>query len=411
MELSMPIDHRERVKHRQRFTVCSICQREIPRPAIVTYGLIFCPEHQREFKLRRKEGVRTDELSTQWGDTLKNWRERPPELDEEAKTRFFTTPFLFRGKVEDWLVFERSYYQFELPRRSRSTATILRNPRKDPWRLFKRQKSSPRRYRLSDFLGVHAQTGEIRRFVDVASNEVWDDLRGIHPAPAQAELAPYWGRRKPSGIREQVRSQLRQQLRGERGHVRIRELVRSCHFPFYGPVGNPLGLVLTCSLSWFSSYIDTVSGVGFVYSRASQPDIAIELEVSDAKRPVYAPVDNGTSDSLYLALACEFFERTYEGREEQAMVENFTTWKGDLTIAGNPFTGDLYSWSQPDQLSWFSLSNEQTRLTGNAHGLSQDEVLHWLQDLQIINERDEILSVYQREFDEDWQRRWIGETQ
>jgi hypothetical protein len=89
------------------------------QPIMAINGLVFCPEHAREFKRRRHEGVSTTELDTAWGDTLKNWRERPPELDQETKPKFLATSFAFQERDGPWLIFSRFYPEFERPRRSK----------------------------------------------------------------------------------------------------------------------------------------------------------------------------------------------------------------------------------------------------------------------------------------------------
>ena len=210
---------REKTQYRRLFSPCRICGRERRRPmktliTIVTNGLVFCPEHAREFKRRRRNGVSTAELDVAWSDILRNWLERPAKLDQEAKPKFMATSFTFREKYEFWLIFDRSYYRFSLPHRSRPRR-IIRNPKKSLWWKFRRQKSSPPLHRLSDYLVVNTQTGEVRRFVDVAANEVLDDLQGIRPAPAQEDLAKFWGHRKTNGIREKTRAQFRRQIQDE----------------------------------------------------------------------------------------------------------------------------------------------------------------------------------------------------
>lgn len=375
-------------------TVCGICQREIHRPLLVSNGLVFCQEHTREFKRRRHEGVSTAELNPLWGDTLANWRERPPELDKETQSGFLTSSFFLWKRDEYWLIFSRSYPQLALSQRSKPGQTFSL--------LGRGKRTSPSLSRLPDHIAVNTQTGEIRRFVDVSENEVLDDLRGIHPAPAQAELAEFWGQRKPSGIRERTREHFRQQFLDERGHIRIPELVRLLHFPLYGPVGNPLDLTLNCSISMSFAYIDALSSVGFVYSQPAQTGIIIELVASEVNERSYtlAQVSNG----LALDSARAFFQSKNQSRGEQETSENLSSWQGTLTIAGNLFTGEMYHQPQPDKLSWFYLSSEQTSLAGNASGLSEDELLQWLKALQIINQQDDILLSYQHEYDEDAQR-------
>ena len=181
----MSMYKRERVQIRQNFIVHVIYQ------------------YMRKFIRHLHGNISTAELDPLRGDTLGNWRERPPELDKETKSRFLASRFTLWKKDESWLIFMRSYYQFELPHPNRSSR-IIRNPENDLWRDFRRQRTFPPLHRLSDYIAVNRQTGEIRYFVDVATNEVIDDLMGIRPAPAQAELAKFWGKRKPNGIREKT---------------------------------------------------------------------------------------------------------------------------------------------------------------------------------------------------------------
>src|SRR5260370_2557557 len=103
----MPVPGGETVQRRRGFTACRICGREVRQPIMVINSLVFCQEHAREFKRRRHEGVSTAELDPIWGDTLKNWRERPPELDQGTKPKFLATSFALQEKDEPWLIFSR----------------------------------------------------------------------------------------------------------------------------------------------------------------------------------------------------------------------------------------------------------------------------------------------------------------
>lgn len=193
----MPVPEGERTQPRHRSAACRMCGREIRQPLLVINGLVFCQEHAREFKRRRHEGVSTTELDPAWGDTLKNWRERPPELDNETKPKFLTTSLALQEKHESWLIFSRSYPVLARPRlrRSSRSVTMYQSRRAiTPLSLRKGGGSIARtHHRLPDHVAVNTQTGEIRRFVDVSGYEVLDDLQGIYPAPAQAELAAFWG--------------------------------------------------------------------------------------------------------------------------------------------------------------------------------------------------------------------------
>jgi len=71
--------------------------------------------------------VGTAALDTAWSDTLKNWRERPPELDKETKPKFLAMSFAFEEKDGPWLIFSRPYLVFERPRLGRSNRARLRS--------------------------------------------------------------------------------------------------------------------------------------------------------------------------------------------------------------------------------------------------------------------------------------------
>ncbi len=102
----------------------------------------------------------------------------------------------------------------------------------------------------------------------------------------------------------------------------------------------------------------------------------------------------------------ELFQRYSLNEEERELAGKPSSWEGELFIAGVPFTGELYYWSQPTQLSRFFLKSEKTILTGHAFGPSEDELFGLLKDLQIINQQDDVLLHYQRAYDEDEQRLW-----
>jgi hypothetical protein len=402
----MPVPGGEIVQRRRGFTACRICGREMRQPLLVINGLVFCPEHAREFKRRRHEGVSTAELDTAWGDTLKNWRERPPELDQETKPKFLAMSFALEEKDEPWLIFSRSYPEFERPRRSKPIA-ILRA--KKTFRTRRGSISRRPRHRLPDYVAVNTHTGEIRRFVDLAGNEVLDDLQGIHPAPAEAELAAYWGKRKPTGIRERAREQFQRQYLDERHRIRIPDLVHLLPFHIYGPVGNPLDLTLCCSLSMMSG-INYISSVGLVFSSLRYPHVRENFEIvaSDTRECNIMYYTKNTPGPAHPAFDPDIglFQRYSLNEEERELAGNPSSWEGDLIIAGVPFTGELYYWSQPAQLSRFFLKSEKTILTGNAYGPSEDELFQLLTGLQIINQQDDVLLHYQCEYDEDLQRLW-----
>lgn len=238
-------------------------------------------------------------------------------------------------------------------------------------------------------------------------DEVLDDLQGIHPAPAQAELAAFWGKRKPTGIREKAREEFQRQYQDERHSIRIPDLVHLLLFPAYEPVGNPLDLTLCCSLSTGLG-INYISSLGLVFSSPRYPHVRENFKIvaSDTRERNIMYYTKSTPAPAHPAFNpdSELFQRYSLSEGERELAGNPSSWEGELTIAGVPFTGELYHWSQPAQLSRFFLKSEKTILTGNAYGPSEDELFQLLTGLQVINQQDDVLAHYQREYDEDLQR-------
>src|SRR5688500_8163533 len=81
---------------------CAVCR--LPMPEMMnTPG--FCPEHLPDRMERERIGVSTQDLSVRWHDTLRDWRERPGELGEDADTKSFR----FSGRRHSWVLFRRGY--------------------------------------------------------------------------------------------------------------------------------------------------------------------------------------------------------------------------------------------------------------------------------------------------------------
>lgn len=75
-----------------------------------------------------------------------------------------------------------------------------------------------------------------------------------------------------------------------------------------------------------------------------------------------------------------------------------------LTIAQESFTGKRAFWAQPYPLSWFHLTSEKTRLAGHALGPSEEEILHLLEGLVVLNERADLGAEYQLELGQEHAR-------
>ena len=330
---------------------CSICGKEVAHPT----GPQFCPEHLPRFEARQRAGVTTDDLSIQWADSLDNWQERPPELDVELGVRGTSTPFRFVVRDGDWVLFERGYGS-----------------------------------RPPDGLVVDLRTGEVRRFVAVGAENILDDLLGIHPVPAQAELAAHWGRPDPIGVEHHSRPTAT-------GYEHPLSLPIPLPFPVYGLAGHPLGLTV-CSRSSGGTG-SRLSSVGLTYTSPRYPDVLDNFELTSLDAKNRWIVSQSTE-------------------AEEAPV----LWQGELRIAGQLFRGSIERWSSPQWYAdvfppgfplpewemFYDLKDEEINLSGKVQGPSIEEVLGLLQGAVVINERADLLEQYQRELDQE-SKRMFGE--
>jgi hypothetical protein len=100
------------VPERSGYTHCQICGREMRRPRIILYGIVFCNQHRRELRVRRRTGVDTADLSAVWRDKLDTWRDRPSALAAETRRRRGATPHFFASRYGDWVLFRRGFYRW-----------------------------------------------------------------------------------------------------------------------------------------------------------------------------------------------------------------------------------------------------------------------------------------------------------
>jgi hypothetical protein len=359
-------------QHRRR-PRCRICQAELPwrRSLMVISHRVFCSTHARQYHARQRQGVSTEELETRWSDTLDNWRERPRALDKEC------------GRLWRWSLF--SYLFFD--------------QRVEGWVLFRRSSShwgwQHPEYRGPDWVAVNPETGDIRRFVSVWEEDVLEDLRGIRPAPHQQELAPYWGRRLPPGF---LRRFTQPSLYTRQT---VAALLATALFPIYGFVGQPSGLAV-CGVGGTSRGFRR-SGIHFNFSSPHYPRVreAVCLASSDvcySGRVIRRPEDIKPWMFLHAGLS----------EAEQAQAGDPAIRSVAFSIAQVSFAGEMYCWTQPFPFCWFELTSEETRITGSAVGPSEEQVLHLLQGMVVLNEQAGLVSQYQRELDEERARR-LGE--
>lgn len=184
----------------------------------------------------------------------------------------------------------------------------------------RKPKSAPRPTRLGDSLAFHIQTGEVRRFVDVMEDEALDDLRGIRPAPGQAEIAACWGKPAPTGMRERLRARFPQQVApGQR--LLIPELVRLASFPVYGLIGNPLDLLLAGG-GWSGGGSQAIGSLSLSFSgpRFANAKRNVELITAQTKqRYLYYPPEHDKQHTRELDE--QLFQSMHLSTQQRAQLE------------------------------------------------------------------------------------------
>jgi hypothetical protein len=357
---------------------CAICQKTLSPTA--TFG--FCNEHLQQFQRRQQEGVTTETLDARWGDTLDIWREHPSSLDEEIG-RPSIRPLVFSMREQEWLLFTRSYPIPEaIMQQMRETHTL---PRRTP--------------RLSDMLAVNVASGAIRRFVSMPKEIVLEDLKGKRPASYQAELAPYWGNPDLGDLLEKWEQQFYDKP-GRR--INIPRLVAATETPIYGLVDHAAGFSLeNFSTCGFSNY--RVNYIGFLFSNSQHSEEQQhKFRLISGTSPSSYPADEDLKflDTVvgydHYEQLLRFYHLNIEQREQAGSP---TIWEGDLAVGQQTFSGVIRYWSQPYKLYLFSLKEKETAssLHGSAVGLSFAELLHVFGILEIINEREDVLTQYQHE--------------
>jgi hypothetical protein len=327
---------------------CPICQRE----ATEDFG--YCDEHRLQYLTRQREGVSTEELDSRWGDTLANWHERPSSLDREVGSRELFSALFFTGRHGNWLLFVRGYQT-----------------------------------RLMDGLAINQQTEEIRRFVDVSEEAMWEDLRGERPTAYQTELAPFWGISSVPNMHEQWT----RQFLDAQGRILLPQLTLAAPFPIYGLVGNPLRFLLCRLPSWGSSNYQVRNiTLTFCRSHPAHGHDIFELTSFDAKQ--YSGVHD--LDAIFDDPDADATNRLLQRYHlPPALMGSPAIWKGEITITQSTFVSEVRFWSRPLQLLLFELKGSETILIGNASGLSFEELVHLLQGLVVLNHQSDLLLQYQ----------------
>lgn len=251
------------------------------------------------------------------------------------------------------------------------------------------------------------QTGAIRRFVHVTLADVLEDLQGGRPAPFQADLASFWGEAELTGLQLPYRMRPRPDLSA---------LVYAAPFPVYGLVGQPFELTL-CSVSYGSSgarYRPT--DIGFVFSSPRYPGIRenFSLSSADPKQQGLARSKN-TAQALQLDASIQLFGDAGSVEIARRQASTVSLRQGYAALEGRRFLGQIRHWAHPRSLDQhkqgegiFYLEGEETIMSGGSLGPTEEELLHLLAGLVVLNRRPDVLAQYQQELAEEG-RRLFGE--
>jgi hypothetical protein len=294
----------------------------------------------------------------------------------------------------------------------------------DPWLLFMRGYEE----RLPDWLAYNKKTAEVRRFANVRSEEVIEDLLGGNPAPGQENLLERWGKADAGqGIAEMIEAmKLAVDLPPDLANV-----LTGCDFPVYGLIGSPLRLV-------FNSFDYGGGGLplervtlSFVFPRPTSPERAVEIESGrrlyrvvfqepEVKRHEIRSLANQVV-VRYGARPDELWEADEQSEEQATNQElvGFTVRSGadPLTAADPPeeleadvsipgFSGEvkLWKWETPEPICAFMAENDRVQLKIASYGLSDAELSEVIRNVSVISSQPDVIASYQAALDARFDR-------
>jgi hypothetical protein len=182
------------------------------------------------------------------------------------------------------------------------------------------------------------------------------------------------------------------------------EQIRRASFPIYGPEDQPFNFTI-CGFS-IGTRVDKLVRIGFCFAESSitKEKESFYLESSNPQMPGgYYPLI-GDLISSPLNFHYRLFEKYHFGAEIPQFAATFSKWEGEFVTRGETLFGESYSWLHPRQMVLFLFRGEQTLLYGDAIGLTGDHLLGHLQHLVPVNQREDLLTRYQHELDEERQR-------
>lgn len=195
----------------------------------------------------------------------------------------------------------------------------------------------------------------------------------------------------------------------------ISETVHTAPFPVYGLTDHPLDLSVS-SYGMGHSHLRQAISVSFLFTSPRYADPSphnryaaksqnFQLTSIDAatQRPereqmVFA-LEEPPEGQLFQSEAGWVLQEHHFSEEEYKQAGRPLRWEGTLSLAHTVFSGKVLHWRRPLHVSLFLLKSDETVLTGNAYGPSDQDLMQLLEGLQVLNHQDEWLRQYQHEFE------------
>ena len=179
----------------------------------------------------------------------------------------------------------------------------------------------------------------------------------------------------------------------------IPEIVHLAAFPIYGIVNN--SFILAIRSFCYGKMVAKISSTTFIFSSSLDASEREHVEIASFDAKERSIIHNSNiSSSLHTNNNDWILRRYHISYEEQKNISKPFLLKKEFTVGTISFTGELWHCSQPYHLSVFSLRSEKTVLAGSACGLSEREMLSLLENLEVVNDRDDVLMRYQCELDQ-----------
>lgn len=195
----------------------------------------------------------------------------------------------------------------------------------------------------------------------------------------------------------------------------ISETVYAAPFPVYGLTDHPLDLSVS-SYGMGHSHLRKVISVSFIFTSPRYADpypynryaatsknfqlTSIDATTQHAEREhMVFDLEEPPEGQLFQSEAGWVLQDHHFSEAEHKQAGRPLVWEGTLSLAHTVFSGKVLHWRRPLHASLFLLKSDETVLTGNAFGPSDQELMQLLEGLQVLNHQDEWLRHYQDEFE------------